>query len=184
MMIMTEPLSRHFPCCKTWWIKNLNLNLLMTEHVSNNGDNVRKCGLMEMKNDVRYFAERMLKHAENEWKKKALKKKKNGKSFETEKPDCNLHTREPHTDINVPIFWNSHPESWCSIAAWETLEAFIALLRGQEEAVVALHVAIGLHKVSAITQCTPCQPPLDTAPVSSRCYLRDQQSLYVLFPIC
>ena len=21
------PLSRHFPCCKIWWIKNLNLNL-------------------------------------------------------------------------------------------------------------------------------------------------------------
>ena len=46
----------------------------MIEHVRNNGDNVRKCGLMEIKNDVCYFAECMLKHAENKWKKKAIKK--------------------------------------------------------------------------------------------------------------
>ena len=25
-MFVCLPLSRHFPCCKTWWIKNLNLN--------------------------------------------------------------------------------------------------------------------------------------------------------------
>ena len=53
----------------------------MTEHVGNNGDNVWKCGLMKIKNDVRYFAECMLKHAENEWKKKALKKKIKWKEF-------------------------------------------------------------------------------------------------------
>ena len=27
LMFVCLPLSRHFPCCKTWWIKNLNLNL-------------------------------------------------------------------------------------------------------------------------------------------------------------
>ena len=27
LMFVRLPLSRHFPCCKTWWIKNLNLNL-------------------------------------------------------------------------------------------------------------------------------------------------------------
>ena len=25
LMFVCLPLSRHFPCCKTWWIKNLNL---------------------------------------------------------------------------------------------------------------------------------------------------------------
>ena len=27
LMFVCLPLSRHLPCCKTWWIKNLNLNL-------------------------------------------------------------------------------------------------------------------------------------------------------------
>ena len=27
LMFVCLPLSRHFPCCKTWWIKNLNLSL-------------------------------------------------------------------------------------------------------------------------------------------------------------
>ena len=27
LMFVCLPLSRHFPCCKTWWIKKLNLNL-------------------------------------------------------------------------------------------------------------------------------------------------------------
>ena len=27
LMFVCLPLSRHFTCCKTWWIKNLNLNL-------------------------------------------------------------------------------------------------------------------------------------------------------------
>ena len=26
LMFVCLPLSRHLPCCKTWWIKNLNLN--------------------------------------------------------------------------------------------------------------------------------------------------------------
>ena len=26
------PLSRHFPSCKTWWIKNLNLNSVQLQH--------------------------------------------------------------------------------------------------------------------------------------------------------
>ena len=35
LMFVCLPLSRHFPCCKTWWIKNLNLNLIMTKHMVN-----------------------------------------------------------------------------------------------------------------------------------------------------
>ena len=27
LMFVCLPLSRHFPCCKTWWTKNLNLSL-------------------------------------------------------------------------------------------------------------------------------------------------------------
>ena len=30
LMFVCLPLSRHFPCCKTWWIKNLNLNLKLS----------------------------------------------------------------------------------------------------------------------------------------------------------
>ena len=30
LMFVCLPLSRHFPCCKTWWIKNLNLYLNLT----------------------------------------------------------------------------------------------------------------------------------------------------------
>ena len=33
LMIVCLPLSRHFPCCKTWWIKNLNLNNVDLESV-------------------------------------------------------------------------------------------------------------------------------------------------------
>ena len=79
--------------------------VIMIEHVGNNGDNVRKCGLMELKHDVCYFAECMLKHAENERRKKALHILKWKESFETEKPDCNLHTREPYTDISMRQFF-------------------------------------------------------------------------------
>ena len=52
--------------------------------------------------------------------------------------------------IHVQILQLSHPESLRPIAAWETLQTLVALLWGQEQAMVALHVAIGLHKVSAI----------------------------------
>ena len=32
LMFVCLPLSRYFPCCKTWWIKNLNLNLKGQSH--------------------------------------------------------------------------------------------------------------------------------------------------------
>ena len=33
LMFVCLPLLRHFPCCKTWWIKNLNLNNVDLESV-------------------------------------------------------------------------------------------------------------------------------------------------------
>ena len=91
--------------------------------------------------------------------------------------------RTTYRYINVPIFRNSHPESWRSIAAWETLEAFVALLRGQEQAVVTLHVAIGLHKVSAITQsvCNNAPHTLSASPPHSSSL---QDAIYVINKAC